>query len=114
MSSAELENFADAETLADAVARGLLTEYQLYFLTLAGTAVRREEFELRNDKDTLAHAKQFVDGLALELWSGARMVGRLESEEASGAKEDRLIIGEFAVGSVSKRSKCGKTNRQGT
>jgi hypothetical protein len=62
VSSAELENFEYADTLAGAVASGPFTEYQLYFLTLAGTAVRREEFELRNDKEAIAHAKQFVDG----------------------------------------------------
>jgi len=76
----ELENFADADTLAGAVSNGLFTEYELYFLTEAGTAVRREEFKLPNDRVALTHAKQFVDGLALELWSGARMVGRLEPE----------------------------------
>ena len=79
VSALELENFADADTLAGAVASGLFTEYQLYFLTLAGTAVRREDFKLPNDQVALMHAKQFVDGLALELWSGSRMVGRLES-----------------------------------
>jgi hypothetical protein len=62
VSSAELENFADADTLARAVASGLLTEYLLYFLTLAGISVRWEEFELRNDKEAITHAKQFVDG----------------------------------------------------
>ena len=44
-------------------------------------------FELPSDKEALAHAKQFVDGKALELWSGMRMVGRLESEETPGSKE---------------------------
>jgi hypothetical protein len=67
VSASDLENLADAETLTGAVASDLLPEYQLYFLTLAGSVVRREEFKLPNDKDALAHAKQFVDGLALEL-----------------------------------------------
>ena len=79
LSTAELENFLDAETLARAVASGLFTEYQLYFLTMAGTVVRREEFKLPNDRVALRHAKQFADGLALELWLCTRMVGRLES-----------------------------------
>jgi hypothetical protein len=57
-------------------------------MTSAGNADRREYFELPNDREALAHAKQFVDGKALELWSGMRMVGRIESEETSEAKDN--------------------------
>ena len=54
-----------------------MTGYQLYFLNTAGAVVRREEFDFENDAEALAHAKQFVDGLALELWSGARIIARM-------------------------------------
>ena len=56
-------------------------------MTSAGNADRREYFELPNDKEALAHAKQLVDGKALELWSGMRMMGRLESSETSNSKK---------------------------
>ena len=69
VSVAELEKFVEADTLANAVACGDLTEYELYFLTLAGDTVRREDFESSDDQAALTHAKQFVDGKVLELWS---------------------------------------------
>jgi hypothetical protein len=81
------EKLADAESRAGADACRTLKNYQLYFMTPAGNADRREYFELLSDKEALVHAKQFVDGKALELWSGMRMVGRLESEETPGSKE---------------------------
>ena len=84
----ELKSLAAADSFANAPARDSLTNYQLYFMVAPGSADRREHFEFPNDKEALAHAKQFVDGKALELWSGMRMVGRFESDEASDAKED--------------------------
>jgi hypothetical protein len=90
LSMSEVESLADADSFVSAPARHPLTNYQLYFMVAPGSADRREHFEFPNDKEALAHAKQFVDGRALELWSGMRMVGRLETDEASDAKEDGL------------------------
>ncbi len=55
-----------------------MLEYRLYFLNSTGRIMRREEFVSPDDAQALAHAKQFVDGLALELWSGTRVVGRFD------------------------------------
>ena len=68
----ELKTLAEADSLSSAVARRPLKNYQLCFM---------------NDKEALAHAKQLVDGKALELWSGMRMMGRLESAETSNSKK---------------------------
>ena len=75
VSISELEKLADADTKT---AAHDLIDYQLYFLTLAGHTVRRQEFELPNDEAAVAHAKQYVDGKALELWAGSRIVARIE------------------------------------
>jgi hypothetical protein len=69
VSVSELEKFVEADTLASAVACSDLTEYELSFLTFAGDTVRREDFESSDDQAALTHAKQFVDGKVLELWS---------------------------------------------
>ena len=36
------------------------------------------EFICANDEDAKAHAKQLVDGHAVELWEEARMIGTFE------------------------------------
>jgi len=63
---------------ANAVMFSDLTKYQLCFLNAGGTTVRRENFQFSDDQSALAHSKQSVDGLALELRSGARLVGRMQ------------------------------------
>ncbi len=55
-----------------------MNEYRLYFLDKENHVVRREEFQQADDEQAIAHAKQFLDGKALELWSGARLINRLE------------------------------------
>ena len=61
VSALELENFADADTLAGAVASGLFTEYQLYFLTLA--VLRRAPRRIRiAERQRSSRARQAVCG----------------------------------------------------
>ena len=56
-----------------------MTEYRLYFLNSVGSIARGGmELEFETDADAIEHASQFVDGLALELWAGTRMVSRIE------------------------------------
>jgi hypothetical protein len=76
---------------------GGMNEYQLYFLNAAGVLVRREEFKFQNDAEALAHAKHFVDGLALELWSGTRIVGRINPRHWA-SKTATPKIPEVAIG----------------
>lgn len=42
-----------------------------------------KEFEFDNDQDALAKARQYVDGKAIELWSGARRIIRIEPASES-------------------------------
>jgi hypothetical protein len=56
-----------------------LTNYRLYFLNVAGGVTRTEDVQFETDAAAIEHSKQFVDGLALELWAGKRKVSRIES-----------------------------------
>ena len=49
-----------------------------------------EEFVTANDKAALKHAWQFVDPHDIELWSGARLVGRLKPENAHPTRRRKL------------------------
>jgi hypothetical protein len=60
-----------------------MAHYRLYILDEADHILRREEFELPDDQQALTKAKQFVDGKALELWSGAKRIARIEPEPGS-------------------------------
>jgi hypothetical protein len=61
-----------------------MPHYRLYKLDKSDHIVGLpEEFELDNDQQALATAKQFVDGKALELWSGTRRVARIEPNSES-------------------------------
>lgn len=52
-------------------------EYRAYVLKPNGTIERRIDFEAEQDEAALAHAKQYVDGGDVELWTNNRMVGLL-------------------------------------
>jgi hypothetical protein len=43
-----------------------------------GHIVRRQEFGLRDNEQAIAKAKQFVDGRAIELWSGINLIARID------------------------------------
>lgn len=56
-----------------------MPDYRLYQFDKAGHIVGPpQEFEFSNDQEALAKARQYVDGKAVELWSGARRIIRIE------------------------------------
>jgi hypothetical protein len=57
-----------------------MIDYRLYFLDSAGHIVRGEEFVAPSDEAALEHARQYVNGKALELWNMTRLVARIEPE----------------------------------
>ena len=54
-----------------------MPEYRVYLLDQQGHIVRREEFEFPDNEQAIEKAKQFVDGRAVELWSGANLIVRI-------------------------------------
>ena len=58
-----------------------MVDYRIYFLDSEDHIVKREEFVSPSDEEALEHAKQYVDGKALELWSRDRFVRRFEPKE---------------------------------
>jgi hypothetical protein len=59
-----------------------MADYRLYVLDSSGHITRREDFQFPDDDQAIAHAIQFVNGKALELWSGTRVVTRIEPNSA--------------------------------
>ena len=55
-----------------------MSEYRLYFLNKTDQIVRRKEFDLPNDEEALAKAKQYIGGRAMELWTGTRLIARID------------------------------------
>ena len=61
-----------------------MPEYRLYQLDKSGhIGGPPQEWELDDDQQALAKAKQLVDGKALEVWSGARRIARIEPKSES-------------------------------
>jgi hypothetical protein len=54
-------------------------EYRAFVVRPDGHFLRSHEFYAVNDDAAFEHARQFVNYYDVELWSGARMVGKLES-----------------------------------
>jgi len=68
-----------------------MTYYRLYFLGgSSGHIDRFREFETRTDEDAIAHAEEWREASAMELWCGPRKVMRWEpraSEPEAKARE---------------------------
>jgi hypothetical protein len=55
-----------------------MTEYRAYVVGIDGHFISFEPLVCDDDAEATEKAKRLVDGHAVELWSGARMVVRLE------------------------------------
>jgi hypothetical protein len=53
-------------------------EYRAYVVGPDGHFLRSHGFDAANDDAAFKHARQFVNGYDIELWSGARLVGKLK------------------------------------
>jgi hypothetical protein len=53
-------------------------EYRAYVIGADGHFKRSHGFDAANDDAAFKHARQFVDGLDIELWNGVRLVGKLK------------------------------------
>jgi hypothetical protein len=54
-------------------------EYRAYVVGADGHFIRPHMFLAENDDAAVEHARQFVDGHDVEIWSGARLVFRLQA-----------------------------------
>jgi len=61
-------------------------EYRAYILSADGKIQRRIDFEAERDGSALAHARQYVDGCDVEVWTNNRMVGLL-TRKSEGAHD---------------------------
>jgi hypothetical protein len=60
-----------------------MASYRIVTIDEAGKLSRHRGFVCDNDDDAIVWAKQSVDGAAVELWSGARFVARLEPRSST-------------------------------
>jgi hypothetical protein len=61
-------------------------DYRAYCIGQDGRVVRRHDFVAKDDDDAIELARQYLDGLDIELWTGRRKVGLVK---AASAKHDR-------------------------
>jgi hypothetical protein len=53
-------------------------EYRAYIIDPDGHILRSNGFAATSDDAAFEYARRFVDGHDVELWSGARLVGKLK------------------------------------
>jgi hypothetical protein len=59
-----------------------MPEYRFYFIKRDGHIDRPPiALDFPKDADALAQAKQYVDGNAVEIWQGARIVAHLDPKK---------------------------------
>jgi hypothetical protein len=59
----------------------VMAEYRVYTVGTDGHFVNFRGFVRDNDDEALVWAKQWMDGAAVEVWSGERFVTRLEPDK---------------------------------
>jgi hypothetical protein len=70
-----------------------MTYYRLYFLDrFSGHIEHFREFEAMNDADAVAHADEWREPGAMELWEGRRKVMRWEPLEDSPEGRARSVL----------------------
>jgi hypothetical protein len=65
-----------------AVGKVGMADYRAYTVGLDGHFINFQAFSCADDPDAIERARQFVEGRAVELWSGERFVARLEQRKA--------------------------------
>jgi hypothetical protein len=60
---------------------GIEAEYRAYVFGPDEHIIEANGFVAENDDAAFEHARQFVDGHDVELWSGVRLVARLKSNK---------------------------------
>jgi hypothetical protein len=59
----------------------MMAEYRIYTVGADGHFVNFRGFVCDHDEDALVWARQWMDGAAVEVWSGERFVTRLEPDK---------------------------------
>jgi hypothetical protein len=59
----------------------VMPEYHLYMFDQHGHIMGRKDLKLPDDQQAIAKAKQFVDGRAVELWSGTNLIARIDPQK---------------------------------
>jgi hypothetical protein len=68
-----------------------MIEYRLYFVGDDGRFNDFRAFASVSDEDALIQSKQIMDGQAVELWSGARFVARLEPAKPGYSRSNKRL-----------------------
>jgi hypothetical protein len=63
--------------------RAQMSNYRIVTVDKSGRLGRHRSFFCDNDNDAIVWAKQSIDDAAVELWSGARFVTRLEPQSSA-------------------------------
>lgn len=56
-----------------------MNDYRLYFMSAADHVLRAEDIECADDAAAFAAARILDHAAVIEIWSGARLVGRVET-----------------------------------
>jgi hypothetical protein len=56
-------------------------DYRAYLIGRDGRIVKRHDFVARDDEDAMQQARQYLNGLDIELWTRNRKVGLLKAKD---------------------------------
>lgn len=59
-----------------------MPDYRLYFMSADDHVVRAQDLDCPNDEAARAAARRLDHATVIEIWSGKRLVGRVEPEAA--------------------------------
>jgi hypothetical protein len=68
-----------------------MAEYRADFLGNDGHIISQSPLNCVDDAEAIGQAKQLVGGYAIELWSGERLVVRLERKQIDGDAGKRSV-----------------------
>ena len=57
--------------------------YRAYLLDSANSILERREIEAETDQEAVTIARQWIDGLAIEVWCGSTLVETIQPVHAS-------------------------------
>jgi hypothetical protein len=74
-----------------------MPEYRAYLVGNDGHFCGSESLVCADDDEAIEKTKRLVDGHDIELWSGARLVIRLDATDKRGAVSHQVIDGRMVV-----------------
>lgn len=56
-------------------------QYKLYVIARTGGILKRTDLACVDDEDAMKHARQLLNGMAIEVWHSERRIGLIEPDK---------------------------------